>query len=86
MGLYDLLTVIGSRRLVAGTPSPPSGALSLNPSAAGGGFSFHEAAGCRSLRRSHPAGGGRTCLPAVSLAFPGPGRRVAELRAGRAIL
>ena len=54
-----LLTVIGPCRLVVGTPSPPSGALSLNPEPPAGVL-IHEAAGCRSLRRFEriSAGGG----------------------------
>ena len=45
-------TVIGSRQLVAGNPFPPLASLLYSiPGLAGGGFSFHEAAGSRSLRR-----------------------------------
>ena len=72
MGLYDLLTVIGSRQLVAGNPFPPLGDSASQSQGAPAGVLIHEAAGCRSLRRFEriSAGGGCSCLPAVSLAFP----------------
>jgi hypothetical protein len=80
----SLLTVIGPCQLVAGNPFPPLVSLYLNPRAHRRGCLFHEAAGCRNPRRFE------RIPPAGVVLFAGgvrrrsfPGRRVAELRAGR---
>lgn len=65
-------TVIGSRQLVAGRLDPPLGVRIWASACAGGGFYFHEAAGCRSLRRFEriSAGGGGLVCRRWSSAFP----------------
>ena len=58
-------TVIGSRQLVAGRLDPPLGVRIWASACAGGGGSFHEAAGCRSLRRFVPPPAEVFLLPAM---------------------
>jgi len=77
-------TVIGSRQLVAGNPFPPLASLLYSiPGLAGGGGSFHEAAGSRSLRRFIIRPAGVFLLPAMVAGVFSRSARAGCVRAGR---
>ena len=82
------LTVIGSRQLVAGNPFPPLVSLqSQSQGAPAGVFLFTRRQEAAAFAGSSSSRRGCSCCRRWSLAFfPGPGRRVAELRAGRGVL